>query len=243
MKKKTKYNSSELAALPEFNHEAGIRTAIAQNLEVLSQHGNRIRVIGSVPGAVGFSPDGSVLFEYTSASHYNHEVDDETIVNLNHHQDEVIGIIASSEVDVDGNLIIDMEISEKYSFFVPIIRDNLHDGVSIEAIITAGRMLSDTHVLVTNYILTGIAVLFTKPPACDKDICHVLSSANGDDSAMDNISKQHLEVHDHMFTLSGKDEAELRNILSEIDSEFARREALSNANDDNETANTTEMSD
>lgn len=172
----SKISKSEMQALPTMETRTASKSHLIQNLEVLSSHANRIRVIASVPGAVGFSLDGSIIFEYTAASHFVHENDVDMIVNLNHHGDEVIGRIVSTETDLDGNLIVEAEIFEEYSYFVPIIKAGLNDGHSIESIITEGRMVSDTRVLVENYLLTGIAFLFTKPPACDKEFCHVLSS-------------------------------------------------------------------
>lgn len=176
MATKKKYSKSELADMPKLEEPTQAHTHLAQGMEVVSSHGNRIRLIASVPGAVGFSPDGQTVFEYTAAAHFSHTLDEFPIVNLNHHADEVIGAIVSSETDLDGRLILEVEIFEPYSYFVPIIRDGLNDGHSIEGIIESGHMVSDTRVLVDSYLLTGIGFLFTKPPACDKDICRVLSS-------------------------------------------------------------------
>jgi len=211
-----KLTKSQMKALPKFEQKLESQSHIIQGLHVESNGGNRIRLVASVPGAVGFSPDGSVVFEYTAASHFTHEPNDFMHVDLNHHEDEQIGAIVSSEADIDGNLVVEYEVFPAYSYLVPIILSELNDGHSIEAIILEGRMVTDTRVLVEKYLLTGIAVLFAKPPACDKDICRVLSSNVGEETDV--------YVTQIVETVKNMNKDELQKSYTNVVAELKRRE-------------------
>lgn len=196
------------------------QSAAVQHLKVLSTTGNTIRVIAAVPGSVGFG--NGITFEYSAISHFTHAKVAAPIVDLNHHQDEVIGGITHTETDPEGNLINDITIDDRYKFFVPIIRDNLHDGVSIESNIKAGVWLNEKRVLVTEYELTGIAVLFTKPPACDKEICRVISQDM-------NHNREHLAIHELLAKIDGMTDDEVRESYKKIQAEIASRETTTTA--------------
>ncbi len=216
----TTLTKEEIAKLPPYTAvNSPTQSAAVQHLKVLSTAGNTVRVIAAVPGSVGYghAPDGTLItFEYSAISHFNHAVTDPAIVDLNHHTDEIIGHISKTETDSEGQLINDITIDDKYSFYVPIMLGNLHDGVSIESNITSGVWLSDTRVLVTGYTLTGIAVLFAKPPACDKEICRVLSS--------EVVDKEHLAIHDLLVKIDGMTDDEIVDSYNKVIVEIAARE-------------------
>jgi hypothetical protein len=214
----TKLTKEQLAKLPAYKPEAAAasRSSAVQHLEIVSTAGNTIRVVAAVPGSVGYSPDGEITFEYSAISHFTHTTAKPAIVNLNHHQDEIIGAITHSEADPEGQLINDITIADKFDFFVPIVLSNRHEGVSIEAIIKAGVWLSDRRVLVTEYELTGIAVLFTKPPACDKEICRVISADM-------NHNREHLAIHDLLSKIDGMTDDEIKASFLKVEAEIAER--------------------
>lgn len=215
----TKLTADEIAKLPPYLVDTASHSAAIQHLKVLSSTDNTVSVIAAVPGSVGYgrSADGSIItFEYSAQSHHTHSTASPAIVDLNHHQDEVIGYISRTDVNVEGQLINDITIYDKYQFYVPIMRDNLHDGVSIESNIKSGVWLSDKRVLVTSYELTGVAVLFAKPPACDKEICRVISN--------DVKAKEHLQIHELLSKIDGMTEAELQDSYAKVNAEIAARE-------------------
>lgn len=202
-----------------------VRQIAVQSMKILSSHENRIKVLASTNSSVGFSPDGEVMMQYTAAAHMTHELHENPIVDLNHHQDEVIGRIVSSEATLEGNLIVEFEIEPKYGFFVPIVKNELHDGVSIEGIVTSGRWVDEHTFIIGTYILTGIAVLFTKPPACDKEICNVLSA--------DRSPSEFYDIYSKVAEVNEDDPAELENTLLAISNEILKAESSSCSCDSN----------
>lgn len=206
------YSKAQLKTMRSFTSKQPSAMNPVQNMEVLSAGGNVIKFLASAPGSVGFTADG-ITFHYTAQSHMTHTMAANPIVDLNHHVDEVIGSILESESDHEGNLIVTTNILPKYDFFVPAIRENRYDGISIETIVTEGYWMDEENVLVTSYILTGIAVLITKPPACPSDVCNVISTAT---------VAQHGDVHDLLTKIDTMDAEHLlesyQNILAEIES-------------------------
>jgi hypothetical protein len=209
------YTKADLKNMKPFIGTGAVASMnVVQNVEVLSAGMNLIKVIASAPGSVGYGANG-VTFHYTAASHMTHELDPNAYVDLNHHPDEKIGHLTASESDHMGNLITSMKIDPQYDFFTPIIKDNRHDGVSIETQVKDGHWIDDKNVLVNSYILSGIAVLFSKPPACDKDICHVLSH--------DASVKEHGENHELLAEIDAMDEEHLKESYKNVVTELAAR--------------------
>lgn len=181
----TMKNLKNLARLQEIKSQATkLETPIesvdvpVQLAKVVSEHGDKtVTVIGSVPGASGFSPDGLVQVIYSDLAHENHTLMPGAIINVNHDVSAVVGEIPQSSVDEDSRLLVDMRYFEKYDFMREAMLTGNYDGISIEASITDGAWIDDSTFLATGYILTGIATLFAKPPACGLEECHVLAGA------------------------------------------------------------------
>ncbi len=211
------YTKEQVKAMKPYEvKRAAASTNVVQNIEILSAETTVIKFIAATPGSVGYASDGTT-FHYTAGSHMTHQREPGAFVDLNHHVDEIIGLITQSETDHLGNLIVSTELDAKYDYFSPIVKANRHDGVSIETIVTSGYWIDEKNVLVSSYILTGIAFLFSKPPACDKDICHVLSA--------DTSVQQHGELHEILADIEKMDEEHLResykNVLTELDARNA----------------------
>lgn len=206
---------NEWKSSPKVENMGASRGVEMQNVRVISANEGRIRVIGAVPGLTGFSPDGSIRYEYSAGAMFGHELEPGAIVDINHDTRAVVGQIFATDVTLDNEVIVDFEFLPKYAYLTPLVKSGDFDGVSIETEVVSGHMIDEGHVIITHFILTGIAVLFGKPPACDKEVCRVLSS--------DADAPQAVQIYDIISQIDSMGDEELVASLANIEAELKQR--------------------